>query len=119
MKIKSILYPDFINYYVSAKIISHVNVSLLEGKCQIDNNRLHVYAPNKEDSVFDALRTIKQKSEKTTIGNKYVYEYELDTTSPNENTFIITLDDGTKYRCVLIHVGVNETNHIHLIFKFI
>lgn len=117
MKAEEIVLPQLAKYYISKRVLNIIVNNLTGSITKIENDHLHLFS-EKNCEVERALVLINHKSEKTTIGNKYVYEYELDMNIHNGCIFIIKIEDK-EYKCRLYHVGHLDDGRLHTIFHII
>lgn len=117
MKAEEIVLPKLANYYISKRVLDIVEDILVNSEIRIENNHLHLFS-ERDCDVERALILIRRKSEKTTIGNKYVYEYELDMNIHNGCVFVMKIE-GEEYKCRLYHVGHLNSGKLHTIFNII
>lgn len=119
MKITDVILPKIINYYVSDNCMQKIKDTLLFGSnVYQEKNDLHVTTENDFDA-FDALKLIKSKSERITLGEQMKFEYEMDISMPNGHLFQFKLDDGREINCSLNIVHILDNNDIKLVFKII
>lgn len=120
MKAEEIVLPELAKYYISKRVLNDIKNALLYAHIRFveDKNQIH-FTCSCDIETMRGLMLISKKAEKTTIGNKYVYEYELDMNIQNGCIFIIKID-GIEYRCRLIHVGGGDKeNSLHTIFHIV
>lgn len=112
MKIKNLGMPLILGYYISKETIDHIVEKILEGYCQILNAYLTICI-DYDFEVDSNIRLIMNKTEKSTIGNKYKYEVELDYSEvKDDKCFIIQTEDNKFYKCVLDASNIDNNSLI-------
>ena len=120
MKVEEIVLPQLARYYISKRVLEDIEINLGLADVRFNENKtqIHLYSNNAVE-IMRGLILISRKAEKTTIGNKYVYEYELDMNIHNGCIFIMKIE-GVEYKCRLLHVGYTDKNDkIHSIFHIV
>ena len=84
--VDEVILPVLVSYYISDRVRKNIVTAIKNSRINTDDKQIHLYM-NGSNEVEDALRLIQSKSSKTTIGNKYIYEYELDVFIPEGNIF--------------------------------
>lgn len=116
MKIKNMVLPKIIPYYLSPQSIELLTEKLYESDIEIKHDELHVYRDNMPE-LFDVLNLLKKKSEKITSGDSNLYEYELGISIPNGEIFTFTLDNNITYNTSLYYMNNLVSSDLHIVFK--
>ena len=69
------------------------------------------------DITFEIMKLVFNKSQRTTIGDGYVYEYELGVSHNEEDTIFIIETSYSEYRAELCNLYYNENKELVLVFK--
>ena len=115
MKIVSMKLPKFVSYYLSENVIDEFTNTLLNSNIEIRDDKIYLYSNNNID-ITNMLLVLKNKSERTTLGNKCLYEYELDINIPDGHIFEFITDNGNSYKGTLLHVGNTKSGELQIIF---
>src|SRR5574344_219793 len=93
MIIEQVILPTIMNYYVSADCMTRIKDKLIKN-IHTDIYDEHLYIDIEPDPEFyDAMKFFLSKTEKITIVNSRVYEYELDTCNPRGRLFMFNIDN--------------------------
>ena len=115
MKMNSIQLPKVMDYYIAAQYKQLLNDKFLDGNCEEIDNKIYLIIDYDPD-LFPCLKLYIDKTQTTTVGNMFVYEYEHDIKSfKGDRDFIIYLEDGA-HVCELESSHI-DNEHIILIFK--
>ena len=116
MKIRNMVLPKIIPYYLSPQSIQLLTEKLYESNIEIKDNELHVYRDNMPE-LFDILNLLKKKSEKITNGDSNLFEYELGISIPNGEIFTFTLDNDVVYYTSLFYISNLVSSDLHIVYK--
>ncbi len=116
MKIKDMVLPKIIPYYLSPQSIQLLTEKLYESNIEIKDDELHVYRDNMPE-LFNILSLLKKKSEKITNGDSNLFEYELGISIPNGEIFTFTLDNNVVYHTSLFYISNLVSSDLHIVFK--
>lgn len=115
MKITEVILPKIIDYYVSDGCAEKIKHSILNSTVEKIDDKLILVSGN-DFEVFDALKLIRCKTEKVTLGEQRKYEYELDVSAPNAHLFTLKTDDNSSFNCTLICVNNLENSDLKIMF---
>lgn len=115
MKITEVILPKIIDYYVSDGCAKKIKQTILKSIVEKNGDKLILTADN-DFEVFDALRLIRCKTEKVTLGEQRKYEYELDVSAPNAHLFTLKTDYNSNIECTLIGVNNLENSDLRIVF---
>ena len=105
-------------YFSTDKIFELTNVLEEPDSIIFDNDNIVLtISKHIADIVFDIMKLILDKSQKTTIGNSYVYEYELGIPHNSEDTLFTIETFYSSYRVELINLYYNNNRELEIIFK--
>ena len=108
-----------LGYYVTKDCINLLEEKVKEGLVQevnIDNDICLFITIDYNPDIENCLRLYLDRIGKSTSGNKYNYEVELDYTEiKDDKNFIIQTDDNKFYKCSLF---ASEVSSNTLILKF-
>src|SRR5574344_1938855 len=117
MEIKEVVLPKIIDYYISDSCAKKIEQSILSSAVEKFDDKI-VLVSNNDFEVFDALRLIRCKTEKVTLGEQRKYEYEMDVSAPNAHLFTLKVDD-TPIECTLIAVYNLENSDLKMTFVIV
>ena len=117
MKITEVILPKIIDYYVSDGCAEKIKQAILNSTVEEKEDKL-ILITNNDFEVFDALRLIRCKTEKVTLGEQRKYEYELDVSAPNAHLFSLKIDDKS-IDCTLIGVNNLENSDLKIVFMIV
>lgn len=123
MKLKNIVLPKIIDYYISPKNIEFLNDYLMNQdfiiKERSDSNCISIFMDYNSD-IFGILKTIIDKTEKVTVGDMYKYQYELDMGSGCDYHIFEVSNSKDTFKCILTSSFIDSGNQkIEAVFKII
>lgn len=116
MVVAEVILPKIISYYISDSCIEKIREKVI-GHILIPKEDKIVIEATNDFEVFDALKLIKSKTEKMTLGDQHKYEYEMDISIPDGHLFEFILTDDSVVKCTLISVHNLENSDLSLTFK--
>ena len=84
-----------------------------------DNDKIYLNYSNKDTMqfIFDSLKRALDKSSHTTIGNKYVYEYELCKDHEEDDDIFEISTLYKTYHAKLVNVYFKSKDNLEVVFK--
>lgn len=124
MKLKNIILPKIVDYYISPNNIEFLNNYLKDQEFVIkernNSNYISLFMDYNSD-ILGILRTIIDKTERVTVGDMYKYQYELDMGSGCDyHIFEMSNSEGYNFKCILTSSFIDNKNKmIEAVFKII
>lgn len=112
MKLCRVEVSKVFRYYINDPRRIHLIQDILEEPDSIifqDNNIIISVSIEKSKYIIDDIRFIMNKSSKTTIGDQYIFEYELGLDELNDKDLLFKIEtDYKSYNCILVGIYVND-----------
>lgn len=122
MKILSVENSKVFNYYIShecAELLDKKYKEAIVSTTEIDGESSICVSIDYDSTILAYLRMYLAKIQKITIGNMYLYEYELNCTSTiGDKDFTITTDEKT-VKCRMDNVYMVGPYFIGITFKVV
>ena len=102
------------SYYLSEDSMDRLINDLKLANVFYSNNTLHLIKTNNIET-FSNLQMIHEKCQKITVGDSFVFEYEMDVSEENANILEFKMDNGETYKASILSIGNLQNTDLSII----